>query len=87
LGALPSPLDRLQALSMSKAIDLTNVWEKYKGQWVAFDKEYHVLSADKDAKKALQKAKQKGFKRPLLFHMPHMPHKNVPYFESRSFTW
>ncbi len=68
---------------MKHAIDLTKVWEKYKGQWVAFDKDYHVLSADKDAKEAYQKAKKKGYERPILFNMPH---ENIPYFGSDVFA-
>lgn len=68
---------------MSKAIDLTKVWEKYKGQWVVFDKDYHVVSADKDAKEAYQKAKQKGQKRPILFNMPR---ENMPYFGDSVFA-
>lgn len=68
---------------MSKVIDLTSTWEKYKGQWVAFDKDYHVVSAAKDAKDAYQKAKQKGQMRPILFNMPR---ENIPYFGGSVFA-
>ncbi len=68
---------------MKHALDLTKVWEKYKGQWVAFDTKYNVISANKDAKEAYLKAKQKGFDRPILLNMPH---ENMPYFGSSIFT-
>ncbi len=62
---------------MSKAIDLTQAWEKHKGQWVTFDKQYKVITADTDAKKAYEAAKKKGYTRPLLFYMPQ---EDLPFF-------
>ncbi len=67
---------------MKHALDLTAIWEKYKGKWVAFDKNYKVLSADKYAKAAYKRAKENGYKQLILFNMPH---KDIPYFGSSAF--
>jgi hypothetical protein len=59
------------------AIDLTNVYKKYKGKWVALAKdEQTVLSSGKTASLAYRKAKAKGFEKPILMKIPR---KIVPY--------
>lgn len=46
------------------------IFEKYKGQWVAFkDDQVTVVGAGKTAKEALEQAKQKGYKLPILSFM------------------
>lgn len=56
---------------MKNYIDLTNIYNKYKGLWVALTPdETKVISYDKKAKIAYQKSKQKGFKQPILFKVP-----------------
>ena len=59
------------------AIDLTNIYKKYKGLWVALDKNWKLVSYDKDIKKAHKKASVKGFKEPIMFKVPT---KNTAYF-------
>ena len=52
-------------------IDISKVFEKYKGQWVAFkEDEKTVIGNGKTAKEALQKALSKGYKSPILARMP-----------------
>ncbi len=60
-----------------KSIDLTPVFEQYKGLWVAFTDSYKVISANKNARKVFDEAKQKGYKEPILFKVPE---ENVPFF-------
>jgi len=59
-----------------KAIDLTHVYEKYKDLWVTFTDKYKVISADKDIKKAYDKAVKKGYEHPRLFKIPK---ENLPF--------
>lgn len=50
------------------AIDWTNLCKKYQGQWVALkDDEKTVVASGKTAKEVLEKAQNKGFKKPILF--------------------
>lgn len=52
-------------------INWTNLFEKYKGLWVALDKdEVTVLAADKTAKVALKEARENGHKTPILMRVP-----------------
>lgn len=56
---------------MDKPIDLTRVFEKYKGQWVAFKAdEKTVIGHGKTAKEAYGKALASGYKNPILSHLP-----------------
>ena len=59
-----------------QSIDLTKVFQQYKGLWVAFTDAYEVVSADKDAKKVYDTAVKKGYKIPRLFKMPE---HNLPF--------
>ena len=53
------------------SIDWTNIYKKYKGLWVALDKdEKTVLGFGKTAKEALTKAKKKSDETPFLTRMP-----------------
>ena len=54
-----------------QSIDLTKVFEQYKGMWVAFTDKYNVVAADKSAKKVYEGARKKGYKIPRLFKMPN----------------
>ncbi len=54
-----------------KTIDLTKIFKKYAGQWIALaDNEKTVLASSKSAKEALLKAENKGYKEPILFKVP-----------------
>ena len=58
-----------------KKTDLTEVYKKYKGLWVALDEKLgKVISSDKSAKTAYTKAVQNGHKKPTLFKVPQ---KNI----------
>lgn len=62
------------------AKDWTNLYKKYKGQWVALaDDEVTVIAAGSSAKEALKKAEQKGVAEPILFRVPI---EIVPYIGS-----
>lgn len=53
------------------AIDWTNMYEKYKGLWVALkDDEVTVVSSGKTAEEALRKAREEGYENPILTRMP-----------------
>lgn len=53
-----------------KAIDLSKVYNKYKGLWVALINDTEVISADKSVRKVVEEAKKKGYDQPLLFKVP-----------------
>ncbi len=53
-----------------KPIDLTQVYKKYKGMWVALINDTEVISADKSVRKVVEQAKKKGYDQPLLFKVP-----------------
>ncbi len=59
-----------------KPIDLTQVYKKYKGMWVALINDTEVISADKSVRKVVEQAKKKGYEQPLLFKVPKhdLPH-------------
>ncbi len=62
---------------MPMSVDLTNIYRKYKGQWVALDQKLvKVLSSNKNAKVAYEQAVKRGYKVPTLFKVPS---KNIPY--------
>lgn len=53
------------------AIDWSEIYKKYKGQWVALEEdEVTVISSGATAKVAYDKALKKGYKNPILTHMP-----------------
>jgi uncharacterized protein DUF5678 len=52
-------------------INLGHVFKKYKGMWVTLTESLDtVISADKNPQTALDKAHQKGYKKPTLFKVP-----------------
>jgi len=52
-------------------VDLTKIYKKYKGLWIALnDKWDTVISFDKDIKKVHKEALEKGYKEPILFKVP-----------------
>lgn len=58
-------------------IDLTKIYKKYKGLWVALkDDEKTVIASGKTLKEVMEKSKKKGFEKPVLFRMPA---KIMPY--------
>jgi len=57
--------------------DWTNIYKKYKGQWVALKKdEETVIVSRKTLKQTITAAKEKGYNEPI---MTRMPEKLVPY--------
>ena len=59
-----------------KAIDLSTVYKKYRGLWVALINDTEVVSADKSVRKVVEDAKKKGYDQPLLFKVPN---NNLPF--------
>ncbi|OGH19716.1 MAG: hypothetical protein A3D74_03185 [Candidatus Levybacteria bacterium RIFCSPHIGHO2_02_FULL_37_13] len=58
--------------------NLTAIFTKYKGLWVALDETLKkVISSDKNVDKVYKKALKKGYQKPTLFKVPQ---KNLPYF-------
>ena len=54
-----------------QAIDWSEIYKKYKGNWVALaDDEITILASGKTAKEAWAKAQQKGFQKPILMSVP-----------------
>ena len=52
-------------------INWTNIFNRYKGLWVALDdSEEKVISFGETAKDALKNAQKMGYKNPILSHMP-----------------
>lgn len=53
------------------AIDWTKIFKKYKGLWVALQRdEKTVIASGKTAKEAWDKAQRKGYIKPILTRMP-----------------
>lgn len=62
------------------AIDWTKIYKKYKGLWVALlDDEVTVIASGSTAKEAWEKAKEKGYKKPIMFRVPT---EIIPYIGS-----
>jgi len=59
------------------AIDWTKICKKYKGLWIGLKKdEQSVISSGETVKEVMEKAKQKGYPKPVLFRVPT---KIMPY--------
>lgn len=59
-------------------IDLTKIYQKYKGLWVALDEKLEkVIASSKSADEAYTKAIKKGYSKPTMFKVPK---ENIPYF-------
>ena len=53
------------------ALNWAKIYEKYKGLWVALEKdEETVIASGATAKEALRKAEKQGKKNPILTRMP-----------------
>ena len=52
------------------AIDMTEIYKKYRGLWVALVNENEVVAAGEDGKKVYEEARAKGIQVPRLFHVP-----------------
>lgn len=51
--------------------DWTKIFKKYKGLWVALDKdETTVISAHQTAKEVLLEARENGYESPILMRVP-----------------
>lgn len=58
--------------------NLTKIFEKYKGLWIALDSSLKkVISSNKNADIVYKEAIKKGYKKPTLFKVPQ---NNLPYF-------
>lgn len=54
-----------------KTIDMTNIYQKYKGFWVGLKEDQKtVVASGKTVKEVMQKSQKKGFKEPILFKVP-----------------
>ena len=59
------------------AIDLTKIFRRYKGLWIAFKEDNKtVIASGKTVREVMKKAQKKGFEQPILFHVPI---KLLPY--------
>lgn len=57
--------------------NLTQIYNRYKGLWVALDKSLKtVVASGKNGEDVYKKAVAKGYKKPTLFKVPQ---KNLPY--------
>lgn len=64
-------------------INLTNIYKKYKGLWVALDDNLKkVISSGKSIENVHREATKKGYKKPVLFKVPK---RNLPYIGINSF--
>lgn len=53
------------------AIDWTEICKKYKGLWVGLkEDEVTVVASGKTAKEVMEKAKEKGYPKPILLRVP-----------------
>lgn len=59
------------------AINWTKIFKKYKGLWVGLkDDEKTVVASGKSVKEVMEKARRKGYEKPILFRVPT---KIIPY--------
>jgi len=62
------------------AIDWTKICKRYKGLWIGLKiDEKTVVASGKTVREVMEKAKQKGYEKPILFRVPT---KIVPYVGS-----
>jgi len=56
---------------MTKPIDWTNIYKKYKGQWVGLKDDHKtVVASGRTVQEVITQAKQKGIDNPELFKVP-----------------
>lgn len=59
------------------AIDWTKICKKYKGLWIGLKKDQKtVVASGKSVREVMEKAKEKGYQKPILFRVPT---KIIPY--------
>lgn len=59
------------------AIDWTKICKKYKGLWIGLKKDQKtVVASGKNVREVIEKAREKGYQKPILFRVPT---KIVPY--------
>jgi len=59
-------------------VDLTKIYNKNKGLWIALDSNLKkVISSGRNAKKVHDNAVKRGLKTPIMFKVPK---ENLPYF-------
>ena len=52
-------------------IDWTHICKKYKGKWVALkEDEVTVIASGETLHEAIEEAKKKGYKEPIMFRVP-----------------
>ena len=62
---------------MTKAIDWSKIYKKYKGQWVALlDDQQTVVGSGDSIERALAEARERGHDDPIVMRMPS---KILPY--------
>lgn len=60
--------------------DLSEVYKKHKGEWVAMDqKENSVIASGKSVSEKIKAAREKGVEDPIFFKVPK---KVIPYIGS-----
>lgn len=67
---------------MSKR-DFTQIYKKYKGEWVALTPdEKSVVASGKTLKKILEEARVKGYAHPIVMKIPPaiVPYIGTPFF-------
>ena len=53
-----------------KAINMTKIWQRYMGLWVAMKHDNHtVVGSGKTLKEAIAKAARSGYKNPIFQYM------------------
>lgn len=61
-------------------IDLTEVYKKHQGKWVAMkEEEAAVIASGESVSEVIRKSKKKGFSKPVVFKVPK---ENIPYIGS-----
>jgi len=64
------------------AIDLTNIYKRYKGKWVALaEDEQTVIASGEKASITYKKARAKGVKKPIMMKVPKEIISYVGYAE------
>lgn len=61
----------IMCYTLHMPIEWTKIYRRFKGLWIALgDDESTVLGSGKTAREALEKARKKGYEKPILTHMP-----------------
>jgi len=61
-----------------RSVDFTNIYKKYKGEWIALDSDLKkVISSGKTLKETNKAVIKKGYSAPVFFRVPQ---KNLPFY-------